>query len=603
MVLWTTQMHSQNNHFRSFTVEDGLPQSQINTMITDQQGYLWLGTNGGGMARFDGNTFKVFNESHGISSNYIYDIKVSKDSLFLATKTGLSIKYRNDIVNYETPQINQIRKFGGITYLLTHKGLFKYSTSQGIEPINLHPECNNSQIVDIVFDGESYWIGTSSGLWKCSGLSSEAERKERLDYNNYVGFVSLGSKIYASTYDNGTLVIEKDDFETSKLIEEPTKVSCISIQNGNELWMGTESEGIYVFDTETERFKYKIDQKKGLSSAEVKQIMTTSNSNIWIATSGGLYKYYQNNFQHYNLENGLKGKRVYATLSQDDEVYFSTSEKGLQRMDDFRITDVGVPPDFLGAKIRSISSDNQGNLWAGSDGKGVLFLKSPSTNHRDTASVDSLSRVFNSSNGFPFDWIRTIHAESDTIWAATYSKGIVKFKIDSTSSQLEIFKTYAKLDGIEDLAMRHMVKDDAGRFWYATFKGHLGYLKEDEITHKGQVLGQENSINSILIHKDQMFLGTTGNGIWYSEDFNSFRKLSGQKALPSPNIFQLIMDDQGFLWASSEKGVSKIELTEDMEIKDVFFFGRNEGFPGRQPLLNAIEKDTSGNLWFGTMDG
>ena len=41
--------------------EDGLPQSSVNCLTQTPDGYLWVGTRSGGLARFDGTRFVVFN--------------------------------------------------------------------------------------------------------------------------------------------------------------------------------------------------------------------------------------------------------------------------------------------------------------------------------------------------------------------------------------------------------------------------------------------------------------------------------------------------------------------------------------------------------------
>ncbi len=48
---------AQHYTFRDFSLEQGLPQSEVNAITDDHLGYLWIGTNGGGLCRFDGRTF------------------------------------------------------------------------------------------------------------------------------------------------------------------------------------------------------------------------------------------------------------------------------------------------------------------------------------------------------------------------------------------------------------------------------------------------------------------------------------------------------------------------------------------------------------------
>jgi len=41
--------------------EDGLPQNSVNCLAQTPDGYLWVGTRSGGLARFDGTRFVIFN--------------------------------------------------------------------------------------------------------------------------------------------------------------------------------------------------------------------------------------------------------------------------------------------------------------------------------------------------------------------------------------------------------------------------------------------------------------------------------------------------------------------------------------------------------------
>lgn len=609
-------VQSQNKQLRAYTLEDGLPQSQVYAMTIDAKGYLWLGTQGGGLVRFDGNDFKVFKETNGLASNYIQVIKASKDTLYVGTKKGLSVKINQDFLNIEIPQVNEILKFGQNVYVLTKSGIYKLLKDLSAEKLQLHSNIDMSSISDLVYDGNYYWLATNNGLWKLSTLNSEAETIEQLDFIEYIDLAVLNSKLFAATFNDGILVIEDHNFEDAVLIRKPLRVNTISIQNSNQLWVATDSDGVSVIDIETYKDLFSIKNSNGLSTSHVRQVLSDQQGNIWIGTSGGgLYKYFQNSFKHYNTTTGLKGNRIYAVHHNDNGLWISNSEAGLMRIDQMGIHNVELPEVFSGVKIKIITSDKNGNIWAGSDGKGLLFRGETLI---DSVIIDSIkktenqlpirrikTKVFNSESSFPFDWIRDIHTENDTVWAATYSSGIVKFSYNPEFDDLTIYKTYSNFDGIEDLFIKDMVKDDGGNLWYATTHGHLGYLKDNEITHLGLVLDQDISINSVFVENGTVFLGTAGNGVWWSKDshYNVFKKLKGIKTLSSENIYQLIFDNQGYLWAGSEQGVDKVELSKDIEINDVFFFGRNDGFLGIETCLNAVEKDTNGHLWFGAING
>ncbi|WP_299223422.1 two-component regulator propeller domain-containing protein [uncultured Psychroserpens sp.] len=608
-------IQSQNKQFRAYTIEDGLPQSQIYAMAQDHKGYLWLGTQGGGLARFDGSDFSVWNETKGLGSNYIHALKAINDTLLIGTRQGLSIKIKKSFLNIDLPQVNKIIQFHKKTYVLTNEGVYKIKNDLSVEKVTLHNEIDHTQTKDALYLDEHFWIATQNGLWKLKTLESNPTLIEKLQVSDFTSLVGFNNKIYASTFNDGTLVFDPKNFNDAVLIQEPLRINSISIQNNNELWVATDNVGISIINTKTHKILYTLNSANGLSVPHVRQVLTDQQSNLWIATSGGgLYKYFQNDFKHYNTETGLNGNRIYAVHKAKDGIWISNSEAGLMRIDPMGIHDIEMPETFSDAKIKAITSDDNGNIWAGSDGNGLLF-KGKIT--KDSIVVDSLKKsktrypiviekekVLSTETGFPFDWIRAICAKNDTVWAATYASGIVKFGYYPNHDSLAVFNTFSKFDDIEDLYIKDMIADN-NKLWYTTQNGHIGYLADNKVTHIGEVLNQKIAINSIVIHNNILFIGTAGQGIWWSNEqsLGAFKKLKGNKQITSDNIYQLIFDQQGYLWVGTEQGVDKIELDQDTNISDVFHFGKNDGFLGIETCLNAVDLDNKGHLWFGTIYG
>lgn len=609
-------LSAQNKQLRAFTLEDGLPQSQVYAITQDEKGYLWLGTQGGGLAQFDGNIFKVFNENHGLASNYINALKSVRDTIYIGTKLGLSIKLKNRFVNIKTPEINSIREINSKVYLLTKSGVYMVLDDFSAKKLELHPEIDNLETNDLIAYNNKHWLAMQDGLWQFNGPMSNLKDVEKLERGNFKALVTYQNKIIASTFNDGTLIFDADDFDNQALIREPLRINSISIQNENQLWIATQNNGVSVIDIETYNELFSLNSANGLSVPDAKQVLQDQQSNIWIATSGGgLYKYFQNNFKHFSMETGLNGNRIYAVHHDNQAIWISNSERGLMRIDNYGIHDIKIPEAFSNVKIKTITSGQNGNIWAGSDGRGILFKGKILI---DSSAIDTLkktkksipqkvevTKIFNSDNGYPLDWTRKIHVDKNTIYAATYSSGIVKLNYNLKTDSLSVQKIYASNEGVEDLYLIDFVKDKNNRLWYSSRNGHLGYIQNNRVTHLGAVSNLNVPINTILFHQNTMFLGTAGKGIWWSNDenFNTFKKLKGLKKGSSENIYQLIFDDQGYLWAGTERGVDKLELDKDNEIKDAFFFGRNDGFLGIETCLNAVDKDAKGHLWFGALYG
>ena len=615
----TKQSGAQNSQLRPYTVADGLPQSQVYDIVQDEMGYLWLGTQGGGLANFDGDTFEVWNEGDGLLSNYIHSLYARNDSIFIGTGNGLSIKTQHNFFNIESPLIHQFYPTKEHLYLATKRGLYTFSKEKGLKKIEINPEIDASSVNAMVFDGKHYWLATDKGLWKLSALQDTATEIVKLEANNFTSVLFHEDKILAATFDDGVFIMDNQNPEDTFVMPEPPRINSMSIHNKNELWIATDTDGITVVETENYDEIKRLNTASGLTTPHIRKILSDRMGNLWIATAGGgFYKYFENDFKHYDKQNGLPGNRIYAVHKAKDGIWVSTSESGLTKIDSLGIHPLVDRNPFFDVKIKTIASDSSGNIWAGSDNRGILFRETKmkdsvviSVSNTFKVTRDTISKkvtqnhIIDESKGFPSDWIRKIIVDGDVIWAATYADGIVKFSYDSDTDSLTIRKTFGKQDGITDLLIKDFVMDPEGRLWYGTQNGHLGYIKDDKVTVVDTELKNQTAIGTVLFNQDHMYLGTSGKGVWYATSTVTarFQPLKGAKQLSSNNIYQLIFDDQGYLWAGTERGVDKVELSPSNEIVDVYHFGRDDGFLGVETSLNAIDKDAGGNLWFGAIYG
>jgi ligand-binding sensor domain-containing protein len=78
--------------FTNYSLDEGLPQSQVYALCEDQKGYLWLGTQGGGLCRFDGIRFEAFNTGNGLGSNFVNAVfEDDKGYIWIGTQNGVSV--------------------------------------------------------------------------------------------------------------------------------------------------------------------------------------------------------------------------------------------------------------------------------------------------------------------------------------------------------------------------------------------------------------------------------------------------------------------------------------------------------------------------------
>ena len=613
-ILLSTFSFSQNSQLQNFNTKEGLPQSQVYDIVQDSIGYLWLATQGGGLARFDGDEFTVFNEKQGLKSNFVNSLLVSNDSLFVGTFSGLSIYSKGKFTNFESPKINKIVSIDQQLYLATEKGIYIY-TNDSLAPIQTVVKIDLNTVIDITKSDDSYLVATKKGIWVLDQLE-KPKSANKLDSSDYTSFLEINGSIYASTYDNGIKT-----YQNGKLVSITSQQKRINKlhQIDNDYWVATDNEGIVILDQRF-RKKQQIDQNNGLAISQIRSILKDKQENIWIATSGGgLYKLTQNNFQHFDRNSGLRGNRIYAVHNKKDEIWISSSEKGITKIDSLGISPIFEDNGYLNTKVKTITSDEYDNVWVGTEGKGILIFK------RKYIEMDSLEQEskFDALNKDIFpdyvletdtltidddltsNFIKKIVVQGRSVWVATYSSGIIELIYGKGGSSIKVWDYYGTKKGIRDLNINDLKEDSDGKIWYATKGGNLGYIENGKARGFYQILEKEISIATMQIRGNNIYLGTLGDGIWIvnKESPREIKQLSGVKELNSKNIYQLIFDNENNLWAGTEKGVNKIVLDENNAISDVFYFDRSDGFLGIETCQNAIAKDLQGNIWFGTMNG
>ena len=95
-LLLITGFRAQAQTFVSYSLAQGLPQSQVYATLQDSRGYMWFGTQGGGLCRFDGLVLQNYTTDHGLPSNYVNAIFEDADQrLWVGTNAGVCISKGN----------------------------------------------------------------------------------------------------------------------------------------------------------------------------------------------------------------------------------------------------------------------------------------------------------------------------------------------------------------------------------------------------------------------------------------------------------------------------------------------------------------------------
>ena len=165
---------------KSWTTENGLPQNSVTSILQAKDGYIWFGTFGG-LVRFDGISFKIFNtiNAPAIKSNRITGLfEDKKGTLWIGTQYGNLISYKDEIFTsvLEPPIIPRAGIFticvdnSGAIWIPVGSDLNKYTldaSGKFVAEKILLPKEENSTIGAVVRDdADNIWISTSNALYQ-----------------------------------------------------------------------------------------------------------------------------------------------------------------------------------------------------------------------------------------------------------------------------------------------------------------------------------------------------------------------------------------------------------------------------------------------------
>jgi signal transduction histidine kinase/streptogramin lyase len=576
--LWAQQFS-----LRQYTVVDGLPQSQVNVIIEDKQGYLWIGTNGG-LARFDGREFKVYNTLDGLQSNFIYSLMMDQhQNLWIIHPRGVT---KFDGVNF--------KKFQAPVHFTGMKRKCRVFDMQD----SIMILTGSGTIAKIQKDSVYYWskpILTGKTIF----YAQRAPSREVFFYLNDSSFLSINpsgirkrishkkqfGKVYIMQPYKKDLLLETDsgffsfDAAHGKFKKEiiPIRHHLIGYDSLNNIYWTREEDTF--FRERIERLGPQVDTV--FYDIVVSQMLFDGEGNTWFATQeNGLYKYFSNDFEKCSSD---KLKSVMA-IEKDASgaTWIGSNSKGL-----WKIKKGKVKTYPLGDKmVNSIKKSPSGELWvAASSGLGHYHENSDSFTWYTREDGLSSQYVLN----VDFD-------EHGGVWCGTAGSGINYF-------DGKTFKVYSTDEGLKSRnanAIRYFPK------YHSLYVGsELGL----DVIHDGRIREiplpeiANTSVISIQLYNDSLLmLGTTGAGIVIVNPKSGKHKLITTKdGLQSNFVYFVAQDLNKEVWVGSEKGISRIRLNKQLEIEENLLYGYENGLKGLETNQDAFY--FGAEKYFGLIDG
>lgn len=538
-------------------VDQGMSSSFIKSVLSDNVGNLWFGTNGGGVSRYDGKSFLHFTEKNGLSNNVVLTIFQEKNgNVWFGTEGGGACCYNGE----------------NFTWITEDQGL------------------GNNTVLSIAQDKNGrIWLGTNGGGVSCldgnklttytekEGLSNGSVRSICCDSKGNIWFGTTGSGACMFDGKSFTSFGEEQGFNS-------TIVHTIIEGKDGRLYFGTEDGGVNIYDGKTVKY---ITLKRGLSSNCIVSLHEDKNGILWIGTyDSGLCKFDGNEITIYSAQQGLTNNYILAMCEdKSGSLWLGTLGGGVCRINNGSFNHYTEKEGIGSNTVRAMAQDSLGNLWLGTFGDGAIYYNGSSFNH------------YTEKQGMPANRIKAAVVDNDVVWFGTEENGAVRF-------DGKTFENFTRETGLNSNYILSMCRDKQGRVWFGADEGGVCCYSNGQVMSLIDEEGLSQGIISCIIQdrSGNMWFGTDGYGACCYD--GKFLKWYTTKSGLCGNTIKCIYEDKdGNIWFGSEgKGISVLRAGT-INTREPGFETISEKDGLSNNLIRSITQDKSGNFWIATERG
>lgn len=561
--------------FQHLNSSHGLSNNNVSAITTDQQGFLWVGTNSG-LNVYDGHSISRFTTSNTpqmISDNIGSLLCDSKNRIWVGTEKGILLvdgqrKFQrlllsDTIKEYGRPLIFETQSHGVV--ILHNKYHFYYDENKRLW----------KQLPLINFK-----IGLSDGIIISPDkllICDEYMGVIIYDYKQLKAtYIPIGEVVTACRYNDSLLVAATYDGVISVIniktktiretynLEDNTVLNPVKMRRmaDGRLLITTRYDGVLILDPNTRKckiMKHELQNPNSVPGNRTQYIFCEQNGNVFFTTTSY----------------GLSSFNVFGNPVKTVKVFKNSSE------------------DFFDGPVNMITRDKEGIFWICTTDR---LIRWDATNNRSDFYYYAYSRP--NAVGYKSLEIYAVCIDNGNhVWVGTSGGGIGM--LNKAKGRFDI---YSMLYQNQDSAMksnfiRQMAKDSAGKIWAVS---NMGILQIDPVTHAIRAFNNhpllkqlaEKRIYTVYIDRKQNIWFGGGNigAFRWNRRKNTLKQFSPENGFPSWQCNSFLQTHNGDIYAATPEGIAIIR--NDSVIK-VFDKSNGLRFQRCQDLL----EDEDGNIW------
>jgi len=605
--------YSTEFRFRHITSEQGLPYQEVEALLQDSKGYIWIGTRCG-LSRYDGysltNYFHRDGHATSLINNFIKKLFIdSKHRIWICTENGIC-RYQSLTDNfkcYKTPtqEVSSIVESRSGKIICGGKHLYVYNELK--DNFEIYPSLDFGFILSLAVDkSNNLFVATNTSIFRYNATMTKITK---IPSNYYSDFITRSDGIIPMKFDsqgrlwigrNGKGVMYIDFNKKESKIFSSNKISsgivrAITEDKNHNIWLGTE-KGITIIkpDGNTDTLLHSFQNQNCLSDNAIYTILCDNHNNMWIGSYfGGVDLLLRRNKMLQSFEPGyadhnIKGKAVRMMVEYSPQQFWiATEDGGLNIFNANNSTFSvfkGIPK--LGTNIHSLYHDiKSSRLWIGTFRNG-LFCYNLKT-HTSTKYLPSNSIFY------------LCKQRNGRLWAAT-TQGLFYYN-----------PSFDKFIAFDYPPLNHafiytLCVDNKDKLWIGTTLHGLFCINDknkvvDHWYKEGKRNFRDNYITSIFQDSNGIiWVGTNNYGVaFYDSQKHIFRFLNANSLLTRSPISSIIQDNRGLLWISTGNGLYSYNKNKHLLIR----YTVENGLPTNQFNFSSSLRSTDNRLLFGTVKG
>ena len=635
------EVHAQNQRdFINISVNDGLSQSTIFSIFQDSKGFMWFGTRGGGLNRFNGYDFNVYMNQPEVDGSLSHNtvttiLEDSHGTFWVGTENGginrhdmntgrfstYHLELNSDINQDHSPSVRCIYEdhSGGIWIGTNQMVYFFNRESDLFEPVMNKAPFPVKGTTSICEDKEGYvYFSTWDRLIR---YQPEENTYTQLTFP-IDPYADIGGRINPLYLDSdnrlwmgapgGLKMVELDQgfsFSTAVLdqVNWPSAfnyVRTIMETDDGTLWFGTEN-GLYAYDPEDsilKAYRTEPDNPASLCHNSIYSLFEDNVGTLWIGTWSGLSildkrKYNFNHYaHHYNDPQSLSNNVVSSFQEDTHGTWIGTEQGGLNYLKKGTTAfkaykhEKDTPESLSGNNVKSVFLDSNQDLWVGTFNGGLsLHLGNGRFKHfLDGHSVYSMTE---NSDGELYIGGRT---------------GLYMMDLETRGITREVFPPSSGKRHIETF-VTVLYTDSQNRIWIGTrafgiylFDPVRSMLKQFKFSPTDTTsISGDYVITICEDDQQQVWIGTSKGLNKFNNDDYSFDRMNPRMGIDDYVINGLQTDDGGKLWISTNTGIYSYNLHSGK----LRHFDYLDGLQSNEFNRGACYKNSAGELFFGGVNG